>query len=167
MPSPLPLNLALPTNLPPPCSLMRQRFDSAESQLDGGEDEAPAELSLDSMTERLGRLDAAKAFYAALGESGGRAGNCKEFGLLAWLGCCGAHQHHRPPRALPLPAEMHSNSFTQLCCSTCPHSRLHVLTPSPPCPSLPFPAVARSHGFLQLEQQEPFGDITLRRGQYL
>ncbi|KAI7836928.1 hypothetical protein COHA_009260 [Chlorella ohadii] len=75
-------------------NLMRQRFDAAESQLEGGEEEeAPAELSLDSMTERLGRLDAAKAFYAAL--------------------------------------------------------------------------VARSHGFLQLEQEEPYGDITLRRGQYL
>lgn len=57
---------------------MRQRFDAAESQLagDGGEEEeAPAELSLGSMTERLGRLDAAKAFYAALGEPlGSRAG---------------------------------------------------------------------------------------------
>ncbi len=51
---------------------MRQRFDAAESQLEGGEEEeAPAELSLHDMTERLGRLDAAKAFYAALGEQHG------------------------------------------------------------------------------------------------
>lgn len=35
----------------------------------------------------------------------------------------------------------------------------------PPCQTLA--AVARSHGFLQLEQEEPYGDISLRRGQYL
>lgn len=145
---------------------MRQRFDSAESQLEGGEEEAPAELSLDSMTERLGRLDAAKAFYAALGGPGGRVGKCKDVGLLAWL--------LWRPSVIPglpmpsLPAKMHSSGFTQLCCSTCQHSRPHMLTPSPPCHSFPLiPAVARSHGFLQLEQEEPFGDITLRRGQYL
>jgi len=77
--SPLCQSLVLPFThtsalpLPPsPPSLMRQQFDAAEGQLEGGEEEeAPAELSLHDMTERLGRLDAAKAFYAALGEQHG------------------------------------------------------------------------------------------------
>ena len=58
-----------PPHPTPRRSLMRQRFDAAESQLgEEAEEEGAAELSLIGMTDRLGRLDAAKAFYAALGE---------------------------------------------------------------------------------------------------
>lgn len=139
---------------------MRQRFDAAESQLGEEaeeEEEAAAELSLNGMTERLGRLDAAKAFYAALGEAAGS---------LVWL-------------AVPLGGRFAGRHGGAAAAGRLAGSRAGMqggrswLPPTlaaPPAPALPspcLPAVARSHGFLQLEQQEPYGDIALRRGQYL
>jgi hypothetical protein len=41
----------------------------------------------------------------------------------------------------------------------------HALAdPSPPRPR---PAVTRSRGFLEVQQEEPYGDILLTRGEYL
>ena len=63
--------------LPAACSVLRGRFDAAESQLgDGGADAdadvdggaGACQLSFFQMADRLSRMDAAKLFYQILGE---------------------------------------------------------------------------------------------------
>lgn len=119
-----------------PCSFLRQRFDATEAQLAAeGEEDEGVSLALDDLTDRLSRLEAAKAFYQCLG---------------AWVDEGGPIRQRETDGHHPCQA-----SLAQARC-------LPLALPLGPAH-----AASRSAGFLELEQQEPYGGIVLRRGVHL